>query len=99
MIKKRGILIIMVVALGVFLFLLKSGVVSLPANLDLDEIRKSTDTALQEIKKEIANPPPLRAGSESQQSFLIQAGTIKWTNIQRADNGGLLPPVGNAQIN
>jgi len=97
MARKWVILIISVAVIGVFLFLQRNSILSLLTGLN--ELKKSADTTLEELKKEITNPPPLRAGSESQQSFLTQAGTIRWTNIQRADNGGLLPLVENAKLN
>ncbi len=89
--KKRiiwGILIIVILAVVLFLF--KENIFSLSGKLE--DIKKSADVTLQDIKKEITNPPPLRAIRESQQSLLTQAGTIKWTNIQRANNG-ILPPL------
>ena len=94
--KKRSIIIIAVIAVGAVLFWLKGGAGFLLGRLN--EIKKSADTALEEVKKEVSNPPPLRAASESKQSFLTQAGTIKWTNIQRADNGGLPPLSENAKL-
>lgn len=64
----------------------------------LSSIEKTAEIVVGEIKKEISNPPPLRAIRESQQSLLTQAGTVKWTNGQRAQNG--LPPLAESiQLN
>lgn len=42
----------------------------------------------QESEKQISTPPPLRVPSkEASQSFLTEAGIIKWTNIQREKYG------------
>lgn len=49
-----------------------------------------SNTITEQIEKQILTPPPLRAETESQQSFLTKDGIIKWTNIQRT-NQGLLP--------
>lgn len=96
MTKKFLISIVITVAVVVILFLFKGRIFSLSGRLE--EIKKSTDVTLQDIKKEITNPPPLRALWESRQSLLTQAGTVKWTNIQRVNNG--LPLLTeNAQLN
>ena len=42
---------------------------------------------IEEVKKEVFAPPPLRASQEYETSFLTRAGVLKWTNIQRANNG------------
>lgn len=64
----------------------------------LSDIEKAADTVVDEIKKEIINPPPLRALKESEQALLTQAGTLKWTNLQRTGNG-LAPLIENAKLN
>lgn len=97
MIRKITILTVVVVAVaGAVLFWLGNNTFSLPDGLN--EIKKSTGFFVDEIKKEIINPPPLRAIRESQQSTLTQAGTIKWTNVQRANNG-LALLAENVQLN
>src|SRR3989344_7999597 len=42
---------------------------------------------IEEIKKEIKSPPPLRAVEESPEAFLTVRGTIDETNLQRKTNG------------
>jgi len=42
---------------------------------------------IQEVEKQIATPPPLRAIEEAPEPFLTQAGVIKWTNLQREKYG------------
>jgi len=57
---------------------------------DIIEIKRSIDqTIIEEIKKEILIPPPLRALREviSKESFLTQNGVFSWTNAQRNQNG------------
>lgn len=68
-------------------------------SVKLSDIEKTAELVVGEIKKEISNPPPLRAIRESQQSSLTQAGTVKWTNIQRVNSGSLPPLVENAKLN
>ena len=38
---------------------------------------------VEEVERQVTAPPPLRAEKESPESFLTQAGVIKWTNSQR----------------
>ena len=47
---------------------------------------KTTALDILNAEKEIFAPPPLRAPREAPQSFLTQAGVIKETNFQRANN-------------
>lgn len=91
--KKIIILVIIVTVIGGSFFIKEK------FSKELSDISKSADTLLQDFKKEIINPPPLRATRESPDSLLTRAGTIKWTNIQRANNGGLLPLAENTQLN
>ena len=55
--------------------------------------------AVQEVKKEISAPPPIRAERESPSAFLTRDGIFQWTNVQRRDNGGLPALTMNAQLN
>jgi hypothetical protein len=58
--------------------------------LQLPKIQKATaDFVINEIKKEISTPAPLRTAKKSPSSFLTKAGILKWTNIQRNENGSL----------
>lgn len=43
--------------------------------------------AVEEIKKEISLPPPLRVEREAPAAVLTRAGVITWTNAQRKQNG------------
>jgi uncharacterized protein YkwD len=58
--------------------------------LELPKIEKATaDFLINEVKKQISTPEPIRAAKESPSSFLTKAGVLKWTNIQRNENGSL----------
>lgn len=46
---------------------------------------------IEEVEKQVATPPPLRAEKEAPASFLTQVGIIQWTNSQREKEG--LPPL------
>jgi len=50
------------------------------------------------IKQEIFAPPPLRGDLSAQSSVLTQAGVIKWTNIQRNENGNLAALAENTKL-
>ncbi len=53
---------------------------------------------IEKIEKQIATPEPLRAAKEAPESFLIKAGVIEWTNVQREKYG--LPKLKeNAKLN
>ncbi|MFN7088262.1 MAG: CAP domain-containing protein [Candidatus Paceibacteria bacterium] len=54
----------------------------------LPQIRQDTTKfVIEETKKEIFVPPPLRALIEAPEAFLTNAGIIEWTNVQRIENG------------
>ena len=60
---------------------------------------KILDVAIQEIKKEISAPEPLRVFEEpSRETPLTIAGVVQWTNVERAE-AGLAPLAGNAELN
>lgn len=42
---------------------------------------------IQNIETTVSAPPPLRSDKEAPNPTLTQAGTIKWTNINRQNNG------------
>ncbi|MBU4350867.1 CAP domain-containing protein [Candidatus Parcubacteria bacterium] len=52
---------------------------------------------VQEVKKQVFTPPPLRSDSREEQSFLTRLGVIKFTNIERV-KAGLLPLKENAEL-
>src|SRR5262245_41867441 len=62
----------------------------------LPEIEKLVNQKIDEIKKEVNTPPPLKAKKESAQSVLTVEGVIKFTNFQRAQNN--LPPLMESSI-
>jgi uncharacterized protein YkwD len=66
--------------------------------LNLPEIEKGfNDLVVQEIKKQVFAPPPLRSDSQEEQSFLTRLGVIKFTNIERV-KAGLLPLEEKAEL-
>ena len=44
---------------------------------------------IQNIEKQIFAPPPLKGSLDNKTSQLTVSGVIKWTNINRAQNGSL----------
>lgn len=42
---------------------------------------------MEEAETSVSTPPPLKSEKDAPSSVLTQAGTIKWTNINRAQNG------------
>lgn len=91
--KKLTILVVIIVAMAVGWFLVKNKLIS-----RLPEIKESVDVALENVRKEISLPSPLRATSESEQAYLTRGGVMKWTNIHRASAG--LPALAeNPQLN
>lgn len=64
----------------------------------LPEIERLVENKLQDIKKEVNTPPPLRAKKESPSAFLTISGVINFTNIQRVQNG-LSPLTENSLLN
>jgi len=67
--------------------------------LRLPEIEKGfNNLVVQEIRKQVFTPPPLRSDSQEEQSFLTRLGVIEFTNIERV-KAGLSPLKGNAELN
>ena len=91
--RKLTILITIIAAAAIGLFLVGDKLSS-----RLSQIKESADVALEDIKKEISLPSPLRATSESEQAYLTRGGVMKWTNIHRA-NAGLPALAENPQLN
>ena len=90
----RKIAILIIVAFGlVELFLIRDVLTD-----KLTEIKKTADLALEEVKKDVSLPSPLRATSESEQAHLTRGGVTKWTNIHRA-NASLPALAENPQLN
>ncbi len=66
---------------------------------ELPKIEKNySNIVINEIKKQISTPPPLKTVIEDTQSYLTREGVIKWTNIQRSKNG-LSPLKDNKKLN
>lgn len=93
MYKKLTIIFSIIVVLLVGWFLVRDKLIS-----RLPEINESVDVALENIKKDIYLPEPLRAIRESEQAYLTRGGIIKWTNEHRA-NAGLPVLTENPQLN
>lgn len=57
----------------------------------LNDLEKTaTEAVIKEITKNVSAPAPLRLPAKpsiTAQAFLTRSGTIKWTNIQRDNNG------------
>ena len=70
-----------------------------PGAPTLEQLAQQAGSALQQAEQKVSAPPPLRASQQSPASTLTQAGVLKWTNIQRRDNGGLPPLALNAKLN
>jgi uncharacterized protein YkwD len=45
------------------------------------------DQGIANLETVVSNPPPLRSEKNSSNPELSQAGTIKWTNVNRSENG------------
>lgn len=69
-------------------------------NNNLEKLEKTDlGNIIKEIKKEVFAPLPLNVGGQANQVVLTRAKIIAQTNIQRYDNGLLLPLVENAKLN
>ncbi len=91
--RKAGFIFVVILIFGAIFIALKF---YFPSQFPkLSDLR----TQLEEINREIIAPPPLRASKESDTSFLTRAGIIKWTNVQRKGNGGLVPLTENTKLN
>src|SRR4030043_65682 len=97
--KSFKYILILVLFLG-FLYFFWADALNLFSNFLRNEelfSKKSLEVTVEEIKKEISSPPPLRATKESSESFLTKSGIINWTNTQR-NNLGLPPLTENKQL-
>ena len=67
----------------------------------LDEIGKKINlvNTVNEIRKEIFTPAPLKIGGKANESVFTQSKIIAQTNIQRYNNGMLTPLIENAKLN
>jgi len=66
----------------------------------LDEVGKKTDlgNVINEFKKEVLAPAPLNIGGKENQVVLTKAKIMAHTNIQRYNNGLLLPLIENEKL-
>src|SRR3989344_2281020 len=60
--------------------------------------KKDLAGIIEEIKKEVLAPTPLNIGGLPSNVVLVKSKVIAETNIQRYNNGGLLPLVENVQL-
>ena len=95
--NKRLKVLIPAIILAALLWVFLSGRIFLWLS-DLEDIKKSADLVLEDVKKDIFLPSPLRATRESDQSYLTRGGVMKWTNIHRAE-AGLAALSENSQLN
>jgi uncharacterized protein YkwD len=90
--RKFILLIILAITLGGFFW---SEILDFYSKLTLrlpqQWTEERTNDLIEEVEKQIATPPPLRAEKEAPESFLTQAGIIQWSNFQREKYG--LPPL------
>ncbi|MBI2096741.1 MAG: hypothetical protein HYT40_01115 [Candidatus Sungbacteria bacterium] len=84
------------VVIGLLFFI---GAEFLPADFfeRLPEAEQRAIDAVEEVRREVLSPPPLRAVKEAPTSSLTRAGVLQWTNIERKSQG-LLPLSGNAKL-
>lgn len=83
--KKLAILIVFAAFWGSLFYYFRNEIVNLGNRLP--EIQNAADIFVGEIKKEISNPPPLRATREVSETVLTRAGVVKFTNLERTKNG------------
>src|SRR3989344_9588588 len=61
--------------------------------------QKELGDIISEFKKEVCAPEPLNVGGKDAQSFLLKSRVIAETNVQRYENGMMLPLIENAKLN
>lgn len=93
--KKLAVLIVLLI-LGPLLYYFRNEIISLSGRLP--EIQKAADIFVGEVKKEISNPPPLRAIREASGTVLTRPGVVKYTNLER-QKAGLADLQVNAKLN
>lgn len=81
----RTAIVLIIIALVSVGFLYRDSLIDLW--LRIPRIEKATTGVIEEIKKEIVTPPPLRATREVPEAFLTRPGVISWTNAERKTNG------------
>jgi len=86
--KKIAYLIIVLVMLGGIFFRARIENFFLSSKEKLaDFTSNSLDQGIANLETVVSNPPPLRSEKNSPNPVLTQAGTIKWTNVNRSENG------------
>jgi len=85
--RKSLYVFIIILALGGLFFRPQIEDFFLSSKNKLADFKKNAlDEALQNIETRVSAPPPLRTEKESPNPILTQAGTIRWTNINRQNN-------------
>jgi uncharacterized protein YkwD len=89
-INKKIIIFLLIIIVLYFLFqgeinkfFIKNSGLTSPEQM----IFKTIDDLLAKTRENILTPPPLRGEENSEQSILIKSEVIRWTNIQRQNNG------------
>lgn len=85
------IFIFLLIATGLlwrFWFSKEKFVLNIPDSVKVFNIEKISDQ-LQSVKDQVLAPPPLKSKRQSPSSNLSIEGVVKWTNIQRGQNGNL----------
>lgn len=70
-----------------------------PGAPNLEQLAQRAGQALQQAAGGVSAPPPLRAPTAAPSGSLTLSGVLKWTNVQRRDNGGLPPLSLNDKLN
>lgn len=86
--SREGWIILLIVLTAIFSF--RSDVLDFYQKFvqQLPNVEKLvTGAVINEIKKEVSTPPPLRAQKEYENSYLTTSGTINFTNLQRSKEG------------
>ncbi|MEK7663887.1 MAG: CAP domain-containing protein [Patescibacteria group bacterium] len=93
----RIIILILVTAGFVYFF---RDVILKSYNDNLQKFEKTDlGNIINEIKREVLAPVPLNVGGQSNQVVLVRSKVIAETNIQRYNNGMLLPLIENTMLN
>lgn len=69
-----------------------------PGTTALEQIVQEAGDALVQVTQGVSMPPPLRATQESPTARLTRDGIENLTNIQRSDNGALIPLARNVKL-
>lgn len=86
---KKFIIILLIIVLGFLFWSIISNLLGANSKLAKPEeiILQTIDDLLAKTKENILAPPPLKSKEDFEQSNLIKSEVIKWTNLQRQQNG------------